>query len=144
MAPLPFCRKAKRAKKTLICYGDRPCGSAPMPTASAKQCASRDRGTGMIPKNPPLPARGRGGPNHRYLGSNPVAARIKCPNMPDVTLPLPMLPTQRPLPSCCGSDRSCAVPAARGTPALVPQPKTPAAAGYRRPLLLLAAQLPIR
>jgi hypothetical protein len=45
-----------------------------------------------------LPARGRGGTNHRYLGSNPVAARIECPNMPDVTLPLPMFPTQRPLP----------------------------------------------
>src|SRR4051794_40936691 len=55
------------------------------------------------------------------------------PEMPDVTLPLPMLPTQRPLPGCCGSDCSCAVPAARGAPAPVPQRKTPAAACHRRP-----------
>jgi hypothetical protein len=114
--PLPCCRKAKRAARTPICCGVQPCGSAPMMTAGAGPRTSHDRGAGMTSNNPPLPARGRGGANHPHLGSNPVAVRIECPNIPDVTLPLPMLPTQRPLPGCCGSDLGCAAPAARRAP----------------------------
>ena len=41
--------------------------------------------------------------------------------------PLSLLITRRPLPGCCGSDRSCAVPEARGPLALVPRPATAAA-----------------
>ena len=77
--PLPFCQKAKRAKKTLICYGDRPCEPAPMSTLRAKQCVSRDRGAGMISKNPALPAREPDGANHPHLSSNLVAAQTECP-----------------------------------------------------------------
>ena len=59
-----------------------------MTTVGAGPRTSRNPDAGMMPNNLPLPARGRGGANHRYLGSNPVATRIECPNMPDVTLPL--------------------------------------------------------
>ncbi len=131
--PLPCCRKARRGARTPISCGVQPCRSAPMMTAGAGPCPSRGLGAGMTSNNPPLPARGRGGANHPHLGSNPVAVRIECPNIPDVTLPLPMLPTQRPLPGCCGSDRSSGC--SPSPPAPVPQRTTTAAPCRRRPFL---------
>src|SRR4051794_3428427 len=55
--------------------------------------------------------------------------------LPDGTLPLALLTIQPPLPSCCGSDRGYAVPAARRAPAPVPQRKTAAATCHCRPFL---------
>jgi hypothetical protein len=86
--PLPCCRKAGRGARTPISCGVQPCGSAAMSALRVRPRPNRGPGAGMIPKHPPLPARGRGGANHRHLGSGPVAARTECSNMPDVTLPL--------------------------------------------------------
>jgi len=68
--PLPCCRKAGPGARTLICCGARPCGSAPMLKARAEQCASGNRGAGMTPNNPVLPAQGRGGAD--YPCPNPM------------------------------------------------------------------------
>ena len=45
-------------------------GSAPMLRARAEQCASGNRGAGMTPNNPVLPAHGRGGAD--YPCPNPM------------------------------------------------------------------------
>jgi hypothetical protein len=75
--PLPCCRKAKRGARTPICCGTQPCGSAPMLKARAEQCASGNRGAGMTPNNPVLPAQGRGGADCPC--PNPMACVIEHP-----------------------------------------------------------------
>src|SRR3954469_19473602 len=77
--PLPFCRKAKRDARTLICYGAQPCGAAPISPLRAGPSLSRKPGAGIIPNDPALPAQGRGGANHPHPGSNPVVARSEWP-----------------------------------------------------------------
>jgi hypothetical protein len=86
--PLPYCRKAGRGARTHICCGVQPCGSVPMMTGGAGPRTSRNPDAGMIPKNPPLPARRRGGANH----PNPVACGIEQPRgRADLIVPLALL-----------------------------------------------------